>query len=379
MKPEQRLEYQASIDRPRLVLPNGKRVAVFIVVNVENWDIARAMPRQVLTAPQGASVSPDLPNWAWHEYGMRVGFWRLKAALDAHGIAPSMTINGTVPAAYPRVTQAARDAGWEFMGHGFRQIATHLVEDQRAMIRDAIAALREAAGHDIVGWLAPGLTETLETPDLLAEAGIRYCADWVVDDLPCTIRTAHGPMLTMPYSVELNDIPMMMIQHHAARGAVRPHGGAVRSAVCGGRDAGCEGDGPRGASLYQRRAASHRLVRAGAGLHGGEARHAVLAGAADHGLVSEGDGMNWGVMSRAERDAAYDNVGAVTDSMALRAESRRHRRRFAARMRNTSICATGSASATCGTCFRRKTRRRRASCSSMAATGSATARSSSPT
>ena len=93
---------------------------MFIVVNVENWDIERAMPRQVLTAPQGASVLPDLPNWAWHEYGMRVGFWRLKAALDAHHIAPSMTINGTVPAAYPRVTRAARDAGWEFMGHGFR-------------------------------------------------------------------------------------------------------------------------------------------------------------------------------------------------------------------------------------------------------------------
>ena len=71
--------------------------------------------------------------------------------------------------------------------HGFQQMATHLVEDQRAMIRDAIDALRDAAGHDIVGWLAPGLTETLETPDLLAEAGIQYCADWVVDDLPCTI------------------------------------------------------------------------------------------------------------------------------------------------------------------------------------------------
>jgi allantoinase len=174
------------------------------------------MPRQVLTAPQGASVIPDLPNWAWHEYGMRVGFWRLKAALDAHGIAPSMTINGIVPTTYPRVTQAAREAGWEFMGHGFHQIATHLVEDQRAMIRDAVTALRQAAGHDIVGWLAPGLTETLETPDLLAEAGIRYCADWVVDDLPCTLRTEHGPLLTMPYSVELNDIPMMMIQHHRA-------------------------------------------------------------------------------------------------------------------------------------------------------------------
>jgi allantoinase len=216
MTPAQRLDYLASIDRPRLALPDGKRVAVFIVVNVETWDSARPMPRQVLTPPQGASVLPDLPNWAWHEYGMRVGFWRLKAALDAHGISPSMTINGAVPAAYPRVTQAARDAGWEFMGHGFHQTATHNVTDQRAMVRDAVAALRAAAGHEIVGWLAPGLTETLQTPDVLAAAGIRYCADWVVDDLPCEIRTAHGPILTMPYSVELNDIPIMMIQHHRA-------------------------------------------------------------------------------------------------------------------------------------------------------------------
>jgi allantoinase len=211
-----RLDYLASIDRPRLELPGGKRVAVFLVVNIERWDIERAMPRQVLSAPQGAAVLPDLPNWAWHEYGMRVGFWRIKAALDRHGIAPTLAINGVVPRHYPRVTAACRDAGWEFMGHGFDQIATHLVADQRAMVDAAIEALSAAGGHEIVGWLAPGLTETPETPDILAAAGIRYCADWVVDDLPCELRTANGPMLTMPYSVELNDIPMMMIQHHAA-------------------------------------------------------------------------------------------------------------------------------------------------------------------
>ena len=216
IKPFERLDYVASIDRPRLSLPGGKRVAVFLVVNVERWDIDRPMPRQVLTPPQGASVIPDVPNWAWHEYGMRVGFWRLKAALDLHGIAPTLAINGAVPAAYPRVTQACREAGWEFMVHGYNQIATHLVEDQRTMIRDAIAMLRVAGGHDPVGWLAPGLTQTLETPDLLAEAGIRYCADFVVDDLPCPIHTAHGDLLAMPYSVELNDIPIMMIQHHRA-------------------------------------------------------------------------------------------------------------------------------------------------------------------
>jgi allantoinase len=214
--PDQRLTYTASIDRPRLTLPNGKKVAIFLVVNIERWDINRPMPRQVLSAPQGAAVAPDLPNWAWHEYGMRVGFWRLKAALDLHGIKPTLAINGAVPAAYPRVTQACREAGWEFMAHGYDQIATHLVEDQRIMIRDAITALREAGGHEPVGWLGPGLTETLHTVDLLAEAGIRYCADWVIDDLPAEIETAHGKLLTMPYSVELNDIPIMLIQHHKA-------------------------------------------------------------------------------------------------------------------------------------------------------------------
>ncbi len=215
-EPHTRLDYRASVDRPKILLPGGKRVAVFLVVNVERWDIARPMPRQVLTPPQGASVIPDVPNWAWHEYGMRVGFWRLKQALDHHRIAPTLAINGIVPKAYPRVSQAARDAGWEFMVHGYHQTATHLVADQRAMIREAIDSLTEAAGRRPLGWLAPGLTETLETPDLLAEAGIEYCADFVVDDLPCPLRTTHGEILTMPYSVELNDIPMMMIQHHRA-------------------------------------------------------------------------------------------------------------------------------------------------------------------
>jgi hypothetical protein len=216
MHPRERLAFSPIEGRPPLKFPKGVRLVIWPVLALEEWDMARPMARMVISPPQGQPMLPDHPNWTWHEYGMRVGFWRLKAALDAHGIAPSMTINGTVPAAYPRVSQAARDAGWEFMGHGFQQIATHLVDDQRAMIRDTIGALRAASGHDIAGWLAPGLTETLETPDLLAEAGIRYCADWVVDDLPCSIRTSHGPLLTMPYSVELNDIPMMMIQHHRA-------------------------------------------------------------------------------------------------------------------------------------------------------------------
>ena len=193
------------------------------------------------------------------------------------------------------------------------QMATHLVEDQRAMIRDAIDALREAAGHDIVGWLAPGLTETLDTPDLLAEAGIRYCADWVVDDLPCTMRTTHGPMLTMPYSVELNDIPIMMIQHHRAEELFDRTVAQFDRLYA---EAETQGAKVMGLAVHPYiSGVPHRIgwFEQALGYMAARARHAVLARPADHGLVSEGDSMNWGTMSRAERDAAYDNIAAVTE------------------------------------------------------------------
>ncbi len=216
MRPEDRLPYRASIDRKRRTLPDGKRVICWPVVNVEHWLIDNPMPRQVLVAPTGAQLLPDIANWAWHEYGMRVGFWRILDAFARRGIRPTLSVNGSVCLAYPRIAEAAHAAGWEFMGHGFVQVPTHKVADQRGMIAQTCAAVEGVTGRRPTGWLGPGLTETLETPDLLAEAGIRWIADWVVDDLPCRLKTTVGDVLTMPYSVELNDIPMLMIQHHAA-------------------------------------------------------------------------------------------------------------------------------------------------------------------
>jgi hypothetical protein len=217
LRPEERLAYTAAIDRPRIALPDGKSVAVWPVVNVENWRIENPMPRQVLVAPTGAALQPDMANWAWHEYGMRVGFWRFAEAFARHGIRPTLAINGSVVVDYPRLAGAARDAGWEFMGHGWHQVPTHRIDDQKAMIARSVEMLSAFTGERVAGWLGPGLTQTLETADHLAAAGIGYIADWVVDDLPCRLRTASGTVLTMPYSVELNDVPMIMIQHHAAR------------------------------------------------------------------------------------------------------------------------------------------------------------------
>ncbi|MBI2296370.1 MAG: polysaccharide deacetylase family protein [Betaproteobacteria bacterium] len=216
MIPAKRLRYSAIVDRPPLLLPDKARVVVWPVVNIEVWDVGRAMPRQVLPPPTGVTQLPDVPHWGWHEYGMRVGFWRLKAVLDELGIVPSLSINARACIDYPRVARAARDAGWEFMGHSYDQRPIHLEPDQADMIRRSIKVLREFTGKRPVGWMGPGLTETLDTPELLAAAGIQYIADWVIDDEPCTIKTRYGNLVTLPYTVELNDIAMMVVQHHPA-------------------------------------------------------------------------------------------------------------------------------------------------------------------
>jgi len=216
MNPSQRLEYSAIVDRPPLKLPGGARVIVWPIVNAEVWDISRPMPRQVLPPPTGVTQLPDLPHWAWHEYGNRVGFWRLKETLDSLDIQATLSVNARVCLDYERLARAARDSGWEFMGHSYDQRPTHAETDQRATIQKTVKVIGEYTGKPVVGWLGPGLTETLDSPDLLAEAGIKYIADWVIDDEPVEIDTAHGRVLAMPYSVELNDIPMMMVQHHPA-------------------------------------------------------------------------------------------------------------------------------------------------------------------
>jgi peptidoglycan/xylan/chitin deacetylase (PgdA/CDA1 family) len=214
MIPAKRLRYSAIVDRPPLTLPDRARVVVWPVVNVEVWDIGRPMPRQVLPPPTGVTQLPDVPHWSWHEYGMRVGFWRMKAVLDELRIVPSLSVNARVCLDYRRVAKAALDAGWEFMGHSYDQRPVHLEPDQAGMIRQSVKVLREFTGRRPVGWMGPGLTETLDTPELLAAAGIKYIADWVVDDEPCTIRTRGGSLVTLPYTLELNDIAMMVVQRH---------------------------------------------------------------------------------------------------------------------------------------------------------------------
>ena len=217
MIPRERTPYSAIVDRPPLRLPDGVRVVFWSIVNLEVWDIHRPMARQVLPAPTHQPLLPDVPNWSWHEYGMRVGVWRFFDLFRRHGITPTLSINARVCEDYTRVAEEARAQNWEPMGHSWDQGPIHKIEDQAGMIARSLDTLGAFWGRRPVGWLGPGLTQTFETPDLLAAAGVRYIGDWVYDDEPTVIRTAHGPLATLPYSVELNDIPMMIVQHHEGR------------------------------------------------------------------------------------------------------------------------------------------------------------------
>jgi peptidoglycan/xylan/chitin deacetylase (PgdA/CDA1 family) len=216
MRPDERLKYSPIRGRTPLKLPNGARMVVWTIVNVEEWDIDRPMPRTVLTPPAGGSPKPDIPNWAWHEYGNRVGFWRMLELLDALKIRAVLAINGTALGTYEPISRAALERGWEFMGHGYTQRNMQAVENEREDIRKTTEAIRAFTGRAPRGWLGPGLTETWDTPDLLAEQGYEYVCDWVLDDQPLWLQTKGKPLVSVPYTQECNDVAMMLIQHHKA-------------------------------------------------------------------------------------------------------------------------------------------------------------------
>jgi peptidoglycan/xylan/chitin deacetylase (PgdA/CDA1 family) len=188
-----------------------------LLVSVEEWNPREPMPRTVSTPPAGgAPPSPDIPNWTWHEYGNRVGFWRLTKLLDALDIKASMSINGCAIETYQPIAAAAHQRGWEFIGHGYTQKNLQKVEDERSDIRKTAGAIQAFTGQAPKGWLGPGLTETWNTPDILVEEGFKYVCDWLHDDQPTVLKTKTGPLISVPFTQECNDIAILLSQHHPA-------------------------------------------------------------------------------------------------------------------------------------------------------------------
>ena len=176
MLPTERLPFVGIPERPPLRFPEGVRLVVWPVFALEDWDLSRPMARMVISPPQGAPQMPDLPNWSWHEYGMRVAFWRMRKMFERS--APSRrSLNARICETYPRSSQACIDSGWELNAHSYEQNPMHKLEDQRAIIARTMSVIEKFSGKRPRGWFGPGLTQTFDTVDHLAEAGIEYIGD----------------------------------------------------------------------------------------------------------------------------------------------------------------------------------------------------------
>ena len=215
MNRRDRLHHQPIINRPKLLLKNNKKIILWVIVNLEVWDPDLPHPRNILPPPMNAPMLPDLPNWSWHEYGMRVGFWRILKALQERQISSTLALNATVVDYYPETVEAAIKANWEPMGHGYIQRPMHKVDNQFVDIKSAIDKIENFTKEEVIGWESPGLTETADTLDILSEHGIKYTANWPVDDLPQDLKVKSGKrMITLPYPIEINDVVMTSVQVH---------------------------------------------------------------------------------------------------------------------------------------------------------------------
>lgn len=212
-----RVPFQMSSERQRLEPPGGKPLIVNIVLNIEYWPFDRSMPRGILPAPHGAQIAPpDVPNFAWVEYGLRCGMPRIMAMLAARGLKASAFTNAQCCDVYPSMMNEVIAAGWELVGHGWFQRSLKQSDDEPAEIARCLARLEEAGGKRPRAWLGAGMGETFDTPDHLKANGIEFLHDFVLDDLPFWIRTEHGPMVGLPYTFELNDVPIYAIQHSSS-------------------------------------------------------------------------------------------------------------------------------------------------------------------
>lgn len=189
--------------------PGGARLAVYLAINVEVFAFGQGLGAEL--APGGPQ--PDVLNYAWRDHGNRVGIFRIAELLDELGLPASILANSAVYEECPGLMEVFRARGDEIVGHGRTNAERQGVlpePEERALIMEATAAIAAREGRAPAGWLGPWISESPTTPDLLKEAGYRYLLDWCHDDQPIWMATRAGPILSVPYPQELNDIPMIV-------------------------------------------------------------------------------------------------------------------------------------------------------------------------
>lgn len=204
-----RYDYSAIRHRPVYDWPNGKRLAVYVAINLEHFAFGEGLGAEL--APGGPQ--PDVLNYAWRDWGNRVGVWRLIDLFDSLSLPVSVLVNSSIYSHCPTVMDAFRARGDEVVGHGRTNSERQGVLDRASearLIAETTQAIEAAEGQRPRGWLGPWISESHATPDLLAEAGYTYLLDWCMDDQPVWMRAGGGRILSVPYPQELNDIPAVV-------------------------------------------------------------------------------------------------------------------------------------------------------------------------
>jgi len=202
-----RYTYSPIPARPVYDWPGGKRLAIYIALNLEWFAFGEGLGAEL--APGGPQ--PDVLNYAWRDYGNRVGVFRLAALFDELKLPVSLLINSEMYQHAPQAVAAFPDA--ELVGHGRSNSERQgdLTEyKERLLIEETTAAIEKHSGKRPRGWLGPWISQSPLTPDLLQEAGYRYLLDWCHDDQPVWMKTRQGRILSVPYPQELNDIPQIV-------------------------------------------------------------------------------------------------------------------------------------------------------------------------
>lgn len=210
-----RFPYHPWTGRPRWSWPNGDKLAVYLGVNLEHFAFGEGLGAEL--APGGPQ--PDILNYAWRDYGNRVGGWRLLQLLDALGLPATVLLNSTMYDHAPELVAGHRARGDEMAGHGRSNSERQSVLDEaaeRALISESTAAIARHEGAAPRGWLSPWIAESQVTPDLLAEAGYAYTLNWCMDDMPVWMATRAGRLLAIPYPQEANDIPAIVARKDGA-------------------------------------------------------------------------------------------------------------------------------------------------------------------
>ena len=216
IKYHDRYAFSALPDRPLYDWPGGKRLAVCLCNNIEWFSFMTGLGSDH-TQPGAAQTTR---NYAWRDYGNRVGLWYLFDLLDELGLPASHNLNAAVLDNCPQIVDRIRARGDEVIGHGLTNSERQDIMDEateRAMIQATTDAISRHFGAPPRGWLGPYIVQSDVTLDLLQEAGYSYMLDWPADDQPFWMKTRTGRILSVPYSIELNDSPAQVFRHHTGR------------------------------------------------------------------------------------------------------------------------------------------------------------------